>query len=72
MYLTLQHQFILTRYTIPATDAVEKNFYLSQNSQYTDILIFQKTSINSIKIEFFKNVLNIWFYFLHIKSIEKN
>ena len=37
IHIQFIHQFIITHLTIPATDAVEKNFYSSQNSHYTDI-----------------------------------
>ena len=32
---------MLTHLTIPSTNAVEKNFYLLQNSQFTDIDILE-------------------------------
>ena len=37
IHIQFIHQLILTHLTIPATDAVEKNFYSSQNLHYTDI-----------------------------------
>ena len=51
------YQFMLTHLTIPATDAVEKNFLLITKFTIILTLIFQKTSINSIKIKFFKNFI---------------
>ena len=48
---------MLTHLTIPATDAVEKNFLLITKFTIILTLIFQKTSINSIKIKLFKNFI---------------
>ena len=59
--------------TTPATNVVEKNFYLSQNLQFILTLIFPKTSINSIKIKISKNVMfsNIWVLYLTVQFFWK-
>ena len=64
---------MLTHLTIPSTNAVEKNFYLLQNSQFTDIDILEYINLfhkNQIFQKFYLFFL-IGFYFLHFNSIEK-